>query len=180
MMRRWDVDFNYTEEKDYYQAVELQYKGEEVSMVILLPASGRFKEFEASLDADSLRQIVGNLASRAVLVRLPKFSFEWKDSLSVILKNMGMTDAFDWTADFSGIDGTTNLFISDVFHQSFVAVDEAGTEAAAATGVIINYKSVPDIHFIADRPFIFLIRDRVTGAVLFLGRVLEPEAQRLS
>jgi serpin B len=166
--------FNYTEVQDYYQAIELQYKGEEVSMVILLPASGRFKEFEASLNADSLNRIIDNLTLRSVSVQMPKFSFEWKGSLSGILKGMGMSDAFDLDADFSGIDGANNLFISEVYHQSFVAVDEAGTEAAAATAVVIDFKAVPDLNVTVNRPFVFLIRDRVTGAVLFLGRVLDP------
>lgn len=174
-MMKGDEIFNYTEKEDYYQAIEFQYKGKEVSMVILLPASGRFKDFEASLNPDSLKQIIDDLTTKRVLVHMPKFSFEWKDSLSKILKAMGMTDAFDRdVADFSGIDGTTNLYISDAFHQSFVAVNEYGTEAAAATGVGVHATSVPEITFTADHPFIFLILDRVTGAVLFLGRVLEP------
>lgn len=169
-------DFGYTEEKDYYQAVELLYKGKEVSMIILLPAAGRFENFEASLNADFLGQIIGRLSLREVGLKMPKFSFEWKESLTGFLKALGMTDAFEpGLADFSGIDGALDLFISHVIHQSFVAVDEAGTEAAAATAVVIDYTSAPDtVSMVIDRPFIFLVRDRVTGALLFLGRVLLP------
>ncbi len=171
-------EFGYAGEKDYYQAVELLYKGKEVSMVILLPAAGRFEDFEAALNADFLGQIIGKLSAREVQLKMPRFSFEWKDSLSDYLKALGMTDAFEpGSADFSGIDGALDLFISHVIHRSFVAVDEAGTEAAAATAVVIDYTSAPDtISMVIDRPFIFLVRDRVTGAVLFLGRVLHPSA----
>ena len=90
---------------------------------------------------------------------------------------MGMPDAFEpGTADFSGMDGTRSLFISDVFHKAFVAVDEKGTEAAAATAVIMGRSAAmePDLVLTVDRPFIFLIRDKSTGAILFVGRVLDP------
>jgi serpin B len=87
---------------------------------------------------------------------------------------MGMPAAFN-SADFSGMDGTQNLYISDIFHKAFVAVDEAGTEAAAATGVAIEVLSLPmyDIELTIDRPFVYLIRDNATGSILFLGRVLD-------
>jgi serpin B len=90
---------------------------------------------------------------------------------------MGMTDAFsNEKADFSGVDGTRDLLITDVFHKAFVAVDEEGTEAAAATAVIVGLESMPvmDAELTVDRPFIYLIRDTETGAVLFLGRVVDP------
>jgi serpin B len=88
-----------------------------------------------------------------------------------------MADAFDDTvADFSAMDGTNELFIGGVYHKAFVAVDEKGTEAAAATAVVMQVESVsmPDLHLIVDRPFIFLIRDNTSGAILFLGRVVNP------
>jgi serpin B len=170
--------YGYAEESGYYQAVEILYKGEEVSMLILLPASGRYREFEASFNADFLQEIYGKISYRGVELKMPRFTFEWKASLVEILETLGMTDAFiSGLADFSGIDGLKDLYIADVIHQSFVSVDEAGTEAAAATGVVIEYTSVPTgIPMTVNRPFIFLIRDKVTGAVLFLGRLLNPEA----
>ncbi|MCK4763123.1 MAG: serpin family protein [Candidatus Aminicenantes bacterium] len=174
MMQRRET-FAYTGVEGYYQAVELLYKGEEVSMVVLLPAADRFVEFETALDAGFLNNIIGNLSTENLILRLPKFSFEWKQALSDVFKALGMTDAFEWgPADFSGIDGGLNLYISNIFHQSFVAVDEKGTEAAAATAVVINYVSAPDTFMTVNRPFIFLIRDWVTGVILFMGRVLNP------
>ena len=95
---------------------------------------------------------------------------------------MGMMDAFDPSvADFSGMNGSRDLYISDVLHKAFVAVDEAGTEAAAATVVIMETTSMPvdqPIEFKADRPFIFTIRDNPTGSILFLGRLMNPTLKK--
>jgi serpin B len=159
-----------------YQAVELPYKGFRLSMVVLLPDSGMFQEFEASLDAGRLDAILGDLRQAEIRLSMPKFTFESAFSLKEILPLMGMTDAFSGQADFSGMDGTRNLLISDVLHKAFVAVDEAGTEAAAATAVIVIGTGIPaePIPFTVDRPFIFFIRDIETGTVLFVGRVLNP------
>jgi serpin B len=109
---------------------------------------------------------------------MPQFKFESQFSLKDTLAEMGMRDAFSpEDADFSGMTGNPELFISDVVHKAFVAVDEAGTEAAAATAVIVGTTSVPTeppVEVTIDRPFIFLIRDIQTGAILFVGRVLNP------
>jgi serpin B len=108
---------------------------------------------------------------------LPKFSFESKFELSDLLAEMGMPDAFDPAkADFSGMDGTDLLYISNVIHQAYVGVDEQGTEAAAATAVVMTLESamIPELELTIDHPFIFLIRDQLTETVLFLGRVLNP------
>jgi serpin B len=159
---------------DGYQAVELPYQGEEMSLLILAPDEDRFEEFQADLDAQFVQAVVEELAPRQVYLTLPKFSYESEFSLARMLTAMGMPDAFG-AADFSGMDGTQNLFISDVFHKAFVAVDEAGTEAAAATAVVVG-ESLPmvDVTLTIDRPFVFLIRDRETGSILFLGRVVAP------
>jgi serpin B len=112
-----------------------------------------------------------------VQLRLPKFTFESQFSLPDQLSAMGMPSAFDPTlADFSGMTGNRDLFISDVIHKAFVAVDEKGTEAAAATVAIMELAMAPasNISLIVDRPFIFLIRDTVSGQILFLGRVVNP------
>lgn len=110
---------------------------------------------------------------------MPKFEFDSKLGLESTLDEMGMPDAFSSEeADFSGIDGTEKLFITDVVHQAFVSVDEAGTEAAAATGVVVGITSAPSapVEVTVDRPFVFLIRDVETGAILFVGRVVNPNS----
>ena len=107
---------------------------------------------------------------------LPKFEFETKYFMKDTLSVMGMPTAFTWPgADFSGMDGTQNLYISQVIHQAFVKVDEEGTEAAAATAVVIKITGVrPSNIFRADHPFIFIIQQKDTGNILFLGRVVDP------
>ncbi len=169
---------NYSEGEDY-QAAEMMYDGREMSMVILLPHEGRFEEFESSLTSERLNEITDNLEGRYMTLKLPKFRYE-SDSVSLkeTLSQMGMPVAFTWPgADFSGMDGDYDLYISDVFHKGFVSVNEAGTEAAAATAVIINDGSMPpsDIpELTVNRPFIFFIRDIHTNTVLFIGRIASP------
>lgn len=158
-----------------WQAVELTYSGEQVSMLVVLPADGTFETFERTLDEPLLTTIVDGLATRRVDLTLPKFSFRSQLSLVETLREMGMLDAFSGDADLSGMDGTRQLFIQDVIHEAFVAVDERGTEAAAATAVVVGRTSAPEpATFTADRPFLFVIRDIPTGAVLFVGRVVSP------
>ncbi|OPL16968.1 MAG: hypothetical protein AVO38_06625 [delta proteobacterium ML8_D] len=168
--------FRYTSGEGY-QAVELPYDGEELSMVVFLPDSGRFEEFEASLDAGQAETIIDNLSLTYLQITMPRFKYEWGLGLVDTLAAMGMNDAFNpAVADFSGIDGTHDLYISDVIHKAFVSVNEAGTEAAAATAVIMPIGAAPPnpIEFALDQPFIFLIRDIEMGAILFAGRVLNP------
>jgi serpin B len=161
-----------------YQAVELTYDGGELSMVILLPASGNFGDFEEGLQAQQVSDIISGLQLTEVALTMPRFEFKSQFSLKDTLTGMGMPDAFSpYNADFSGMTGNRELFISDVVHKAFVAVDEAGTEAAAATAVIVGTTSAPGeptVEVTLDRPFIFLIRDIETGAILFVGRVLNP------
>jgi serpin B len=146
-------------------------------MVILLPASGNFEAFEQGLQAQLVAAIISDLRNIQVTLTMPQFKFESQFSLKDTLAEMGMRDAFSpGDADFSGMTGNRELFISDVVHKAFVAVDEAGTEAAAATAVIVGTTSMPEplVEVTIDRPFIFLIRDIETGAILFVGRVLNP------
>lgn len=160
-----------------YQAVELPYVGERMSMLILVPDAGRFSAFETSLDAGKLQGIIASMEPQQVDLTLPRFRYEFSVGLAGILAEMGMSDAVDpGRADFSGIDGSRNLYISGVFHKAFVVVDEAGTEAAAATAVVVGLTGLPVTGVVlrVDRPFIFLIRDTETGSILFLGRVLNP------
>lgn len=170
--------FNYVE-GDGYQAVELLYDGGELSMVILLPDADSFETFEGLLDADMVNGIIDDLELTSVALTMPKFTFELTFDLKQTLSGLGMPDAFSpGVADFSGIDGTHNLFITDVFHQSFVSVDETGTEAAAATAVIAGLTAIPEepVNVTLDHPFIFLIRDIETGTILFVGRIMNPGA----
>ncbi len=162
-----------------YQAVELPYYGGRVSMLILLPYSNAFDRFERNLNWQRLNEITGSLSRKRVKIIMPRFRFAWgSKSIRDALKSMGMINAFNpRLADFSGMDGERDLFINDVFHKAFVAVDEKGTEAAAATAVTVGLTSVPSspaAEIKLDRPFIFLIRDDVTGTVLFMGRVSDP------
>jgi serpin B len=163
---------------DGYQAIELPYQSGEMSMVILLPDGGRFAAFEDTMGLDVLEQALGQMAYGPVRLGLPRFTYESEFSLRDALEGLGMTDAFDPDrADFSGMDGNRDLYIASVLHKAFVAVDEKGTEAAAATAVIMGVTSAPigePITITVDRPFIYLIRDGQTGGILFLGRVVDP------
>ena len=159
-----------------YQAVELPYDGRELSMVILLPQIGGFETLEASLDAEHVTSIIEGLERQEVALSMPRFEFDSSFSLNEALRAMGMEGAFSDAADFSGMTGNTELFISSVIHQTFVSVDEEGTEAAAATAVEMRLKAMPlePIEVTVNRPFIFTIRDIQTGAILFVGRVVDP------
>jgi len=163
---------------DGYQAVELSYAGETAAMDIILPEEGNFEAFESSFNKDVYDEILqGMQPSNSLTLSLPKFEFTKDFGLASALSDLGMKDAFDrGVADFSGMTGKKDLFISDVIHKAFVAVDEEGTEAAAATAVIMEAAGamMPETSFIADRPFIFIIRDTVNGQILFIGRVLNP------
>ena len=148
--------------------MDLPYVGDELSMTIMLPDAGRFSEFEDALDASLVDRTILALWFRRVTLDLPKFEFESRFLLRETLKSMGMSDAFDSAAsDFSGIDGQSCLagdpeclYIREVVHKAFVSVDEAGTEAAAATAVVMQQESAPPspVSVTVDRPFIFLIR----------------------
>ena len=157
-----------------YQAVELPYDGNEISMVIVLPDAGKFTAFENSMDFAKVSDIISNLKTGDMVLTMPKFRFDSSFSLKSALTALGMPIAFSDKADFSGISGNNELQITDVIHKAFVAVDEEGTEAAAATGVVVGIVSVPLNQLTVDRPFIFLIRDIKTGTIIFVGRVLNP------
>ena len=185
-MMRQQSNFRYAAANGY-QAVELPYKGGKMAMTILLPDTGRFREFEDSLSGDSAQTILDGLDYELVRLTMPKFGTESDFSLSNTLKDMGMPDAFDnQSANFSGMDGRLCqtggdicLLISDILHKAFISVDEAGTEAAAAATVIIGatreVEPGPEpIDLVVDRPFLFIIRHQETGAILFLGRLLDP------
>jgi len=170
-MMRVKEHFPYTEGMDF-QAIELPYTGDALSMVILLPRAGMFEDFEANLSVERLDAILAQLCSEKVQLRMPRFELTSEFSLADTLAELGMPDAFTGAADFSGMDGTRDLFIGCVAHKAYVSVNEEGTEAAAATGVSMVL-SLPAMMTI-DHPFIFLIRDIETGTILFMGRVVDP------
>ncbi len=162
-----------------WQAVELAYEGNELGMLVIVPDRGRFVELERGLDAARLSAVVDALESRNVTLGLPRWTLEGASfSLKHALSDLGMPTAFSTDADLSGIDGRRDLFVGDVLHQAFVKVDEAGTEAAAATAVTVGVTSAPvsPVTLTIDRPFIYMVRDRPTGVVLFIGRVMDPSA----
>ena len=177
-MMRQTQSFRYSEGANY-QATELPYDGRELSMIVILPRAGAFADFEQSFDSRILKTIVDGLTSREVALTMPKFGFETSMSLKQNLTALGMGNAFTDSADFSGMDGARDLRIQDVIHKAYVAVDEDGTEAAAASAVIVGTTALPSdtAEMKVDRPFLFLIRDNPTGTVLFLGRVSDPSTK---
>jgi len=160
-----------------WQAVELPYVGGELAMLFLVANEGRFDEIEGLVGEGLLDEVVTGLENAQVRLSLPKFEFRFKAGLADLLAAMGMPTPFDpGTADFSGMTAEDRLFISDVIHEAFIKVDEEGTEAAAATAVIMDLTAAPPegVRLDIDRPFLFSLYDRETGEILFLGRVLNP------
>ncbi|MCJ7715856.1 MAG: serpin family protein [Anaerolineales bacterium] len=170
-----DPNFLYCQ-GDEFQVVDLPYVGGQTSMLVLVPDHGLFEEFEKELSGEILDQVMKCLSYSPVALTFPKFEFESEISLAQTLAMMGMPNAFSDMADFSGMTGMKDLFISDVFHKAFVSVDEEGTEAAAATAVLMSTTSMPEnpVELTVDRPFMFLIREHETNSILFMGRVVEP------
>jgi len=169
-----ELRFNYTE-TEKLKVLELPYKGDELSMLILLPKEDDIDSVEQSLTVEKLKQWHSNLIEQKVDIYLPKFKLETKYFLKETLMAMGMPTAFSSGADFSRMDGTMDLAISQVIHQAFVEVNEEGTEAAAATAVIMELTAIiQNPVFRADHPFIFIIQDKQTGNILFMGKLANP------
>ena len=160
-----DKAFNYSRTKDF-EAIELPYK-DSVSMVVVLT--------NKSMSYDLFNAILGNMSHVAVNdIYLPKFKIETTYRLNQMLENMGLRDSFTSKADFSEMTGKKDLFISDVIHKAYVEVDEEGTEAAAATAIVMKVTAMPDtIVFKADRPFYFFIINKRNNNILFFGRVVK-------
>jgi serpin B len=159
-----------------YRAAALPYKGGTTSMVLIVPDAGTFDTFEAGLTSEQLDAILSPPAMTFYLLSMPRFRFKTAVGLSDVLVKLGMSDAFaPDVADLSGIDGQKDLFIKAVLHQAMIAVDEIGTEAAAATASVIESTGgIAAEPLVVDRPFLFAIRDDATGTILFLGRVVDP------
>jgi serpin B len=167
-------------EGDGWRAVELPYRGGRLVMDVILPDEGRFNQFRHGLEVERLREVVGALDSREVRLALPKFAFDSDLDLRGPLQALGMRTAFtDW-ADFSGITEQASLRVERAVQRAHVEVDERGTTAAAATGATMRLVSVvtpsPPIELRVDRPFLFAVRDRMTGSLLFIGQVTNPAA----
>ena len=168
-------------ETDLFQAVELPYAGDDLYMLILLPKAD-ISVLEQQLSRQQLEELPAQMKPTQLSLYLPRFKFDARYALQEkkYLPAMGMVDAFDERlADFSGLTGNKELFISGVFHKAYIDVTESGTEAAAATAVVMGLKSMPPpaTVFRADLPFLFLIRHKPTGSILFIGRVSNPSQE---
>jgi serpin B len=178
-----DDKYNYTE-TEQFQMLEIPYKGNEISMMIMLPREGyELSDIISSLNRENYDLWIDEMYRVKADIYLPKFKFETAYGLNDYLIELGMIDAFDGAnADFSGIDGTTNLYISKVLHKAFIEVNEEGTEAAAATAVIFTFSMHdPDapperITFDCNHPFLFTIHHKETGTILFMGQVDNPNS----
>jgi serpin B len=185
MMQQTDNEaiFNYTENSNL-QMLEMPYAGDELSILFLLPKNDNLAKLESMLSTKNISNWKNDLEEQRVKVYIPKFKFETKYFMADDLKAMGMPLAFSDSADFSGMTATgkKDLKIDEAIHQAFVEVNEEGTEAAAATAVLMAPEAAaPGLHkepkipiFRADHPFIFLIQQKSTGNILFIGRVVNP------
>ena len=173
MMRQTEF-FSYGSSNNW-SAVSMGYAGGSANMLIILP-EGDINEFQEGFDSSMLERIRESLSRQNVQLSMPKFEFTQSMPLSEILIALGMEPAFGQDADFSGITGNRELFITEVMHKAFVKVDETGTEAAAATGVVMAMECIPPtpVEMHINRPFIFLIQDESTGSIVFMGRVMNP------
>ncbi len=177
-MMNQKAEFNYAQ-TDTFQMLELPYVDNELSMIIFLPKKSEgLNGFEQMFTQEKLSPWLAGLCKHKVIVSIPKFRLTSEFSMADVLKSMGMTDVFSSVADFSGMNGKKDLFISAVIHKAYVDVSEEGTEAAAATGVTVSLTAVVPEQtpvFRADRPFLFLIRDNRSGSILFIGRMMNPK-----
>ncbi len=160
-----------------WRAVELPYVGGSLAMDVIVPDD--FERFTAKLDASTFEAIVAGLAGRQpqVSLSLPTFGTETLARLDGALKSLGMVDPFDpGRADFSGMTAEEQLYITAVVHQANIDVNEQGTEASAATAVVVGRTSAPldQVTFNVDHPFVFALRDLPTGAIVFLGQITAP------
>ena len=157
-----------------WNAAAIDYVGDAAAMIIVVPDAGTFAAFEAGLTAESLSAILaGAPPSGGADLYMPRFKFSTDVGLNDILSALGMPEAFGDQADFSGIDGARDLRVQAIVHKAIIAVDEKGTTASAATGVSVGIVSAPPT-LVVDRPFLFFVRHKSTGAILFQGRVVDP------
>ena len=170
--------YNYYKDEEI-QTIEIPYKDSIASMLVILPNEMQnLKTVEASLNPAYYKTIISSLQNKSVQLSLPKFKTTAEFKLNAVLSNMGMPLSFTPNADFSGMraDSLKDLFISDALHKAFVNVSEVGTEAAAATAIVMTTCSAPapPLLFKVDHPFIFIIKDNATGSILFMGEIKDP------
>lgn len=159
------------------QLLSLDYQGNDTAMVLLMPAPGELQKLIAKLSTTQLDSWLGRMNEDKVEVSLPRFQLRQDLDMNKTLQSMGMTDAFSSAADFSGMNGKKDLFIKAVLHKAVLSVDEEGSEASGVTTVVVNRKSASGgdpLTFVANRPFVLMIRDKKSGAILFLGQVTIP------
>ncbi len=177
MMRLFGESLGYVKGENF-QAVNLPYLSYDFSMTILVPDQGSFIDFENGLSSEEIISIQNQFTSQRVDLQMPKFDYESTINANDALAELGMSNAFDFqTADFSDITEVEKLYISEVLHKATITVDEEGTEAAAATAIIMKAGSIQTtdpIQLTIDRPFIYIIQHNPTGSILFMGRVLQP------
>lgn len=172
MFMTQEHNFLYSDD-DEKQSIFMPYENSRFGMLLILPRKGSFESVEKGLTADDVANIMSNMGDERVSVRMPKFKVESSCEMREMLKTLGIRDAFGVKADFSGITGNRDLYLSKVLHKAIIEVGEEGTEAAAATAAVMLLKSafIPDLkYFDADRPFIYFIVDTKTKAILFVGR----------
>ena len=178
-LMKQEGSFRYAHVEDL-QVLELPYANGAFSMLVLLPdKQDGLTKLEESLSMDNFKQWLSKLEETEVEVFLPRFELTYPFRLDGALKTLGMTDAFSEAADFSGMNGGHDLYLGAVLHKAFVAVNETGTEAAAATLAVMVTKglSFPAATFRADHPFLFLIRENSSESILFMGRLVKPETK---
>ncbi|MBN2789334.1 MAG: serpin family protein [Candidatus Delongbacteria bacterium] len=165
-------------ENDKFQFLEMPYKGNDVSMLVLLPKETQgLGKIESELNMSTIDSAIDNIKGKEVKVYFPKFKLNLSYELSSLMKDLGMNDAFTKAADFSKMTGNKELYISAIIHKTFIEVDEKGTEAAAATAVVMRMKGAmpqPCPEFKCDHPFFYFIRENETGTILFTGRLNDP------
>ena len=179
MMMKQPADMFHYAETDDLQALEMYYVGGDISMLVLLPKDREgINSLEKSLDMQKIDSINNMMERQPLTVHIPKFEFETEYGLVGLMKNLGILDAFDKNnANFEGITDE-QVYLEQAKHKAFVSVDEEGTEAAAVTALVVRLTSgppTPEHEFIADHPFVFVIQEKDTGEILFIGRFSNPQ-----
>jgi len=174
MFKEENFKFSFSEDIQGTMYAEVPYKGNELSMGMMLPSQvGELGTLQEKINVDVFEKMVSTTHSEKLMLLMPKFKIETEASLKEMLKSLGISEAFGSGANFSNIADCEDLYLSEVVHKAFVDVNEEGTEAAAATAALIALMCMP-MEFRATHPFIFFIKENLTGAILFMGHVMNP------
>ncbi len=162
--------------QDGFTVAEIPYKGEELALTVILPhETDGLPAVEAQLSPESWRAWKAELYQTEAMLGIPKLEMRYKKTLNETLKGLGMPSAFDpAAADLNGIADGAGLFVSTVIHEAWLKFSEEGTEAAAATGASVEFTSAPEDYIVLDRPFLFAVEDKLSGSILFMGKVTDP------